>query len=580
MTGKKGKWNVWLGLVFALGVVPCVRAVLFKATGDPSYNTNAPTGSLTNSGWQYEGQWNTEAGDFLGTPIAPTFFLAAQHIGGSSGQPFVFNGFTYTTVTNFDDPSSDLRIWQVAETFPYYAPLYTQSNEVGKLCVVFGRGTQRGSAVMVNTTTNGWMWGATDNVERWGENMISGVYTDANNQLYLYATFDRNGITNECDLSVYDSSGGMFIENGTTWQLAGIHNSVSNPFVSTNGVNGSGFNAALMDYYHLYVGGDNNWQLVTQHESGAFFSTRVSARISWINTIINAPLMASFSGSPTNGSAPLTVTFTDSSTGPITNRFWNFGEGSTTNFALATNPTHTYTAGTYNVTLIVSGTGGASTNTKASYITVTPPPPVASFTASPTSGAAPLSVSFTDTSSGSITGWAWVFGDGNTSTSQNPTDIYVTPGTYTVQEILSGLGGSSTDTVANLISVYDPFAWWQLTYFGSTNNPVADPNADPDGDGMSNMAEFLTGTDPTNSTSAFRITSIAQVGTDLEVGWMMGPGKTNALERSLGDVDGNYSNNFTDIFTVTNTVGAVTNYLDLGAAINTPARYYRVRLVP
>ena len=73
-------------------------------------------------------------------------------------------------------------------------------------------------------------------------------------------------------------------------------------------------------------------------------------------------------------------------------------------------------------------------------------PPVASFTASPTSGAAPLSVGFTDQSSGSVTGWAWAFGDGNTSTNQNPSDIYVNPGTYTVQEIVTGNGGSATDT--------------------------------------------------------------------------------------------------------------------------------------
>jgi hypothetical protein len=43
---------------------------------------------------------------------------------------------------------------------------------------------------------------------------------------------------------------------------------------------------------------------------------------------------------------------------------------------------------------------------------------------------------------------------------------------------------------------------------------------------------------------------------------------------------GNCSKNFADIFTVTNTVGTTTNYLDIGAATNIPARYYRVRLVP
>ena len=55
----------------------------------------------------------------------------------------------------------------------------------------------------------------------------------------------------------------------------------------------------------------------------------------------------------------------------------------------------------------------------------------------------------------------------------------------------------------------DPFAAWQMQYFNCTTCPQADAAADPDGDGMSNTNEFLVGTDPTNSDSAFRITSIA-----------------------------------------------------------------------
>src|SRR5271170_5346042 len=104
MKGRKGKWNVRLGLLLALVVAPCARAVLFEATGDPSYNTNAPTGSLTNSGWQYEGQWNTgsDGYNYLGTPIAPLFFAAAQHVGGTNGEAFVYNGFTYHTVASYD----------------------------------------------------------------------------------------------------------------------------------------------------------------------------------------------------------------------------------------------------------------------------------------------------------------------------------------------------------------------------------------------------------------------------------------------------------------------------------------------
>jgi hypothetical protein len=62
---------------------------------------------------------------------------------------------------------------------------------------------------------------------------------------------------------------------------------------------------------------------------------------------------------------------------------------------------------------------------------------------------------------------------------------------------------------------------------------------------------------------------------------MMGPGATNTLQATGGDGSGGYSTNgFTDIFIVTNNtaIGTITNYLDIGAATNAPARYYRARL--
>jgi len=70
-------------------------------------------------------------------------------------------------------------------------------------------------------------------------------------------------------------------------------------------------------------------------------------------------------------------------------------------------------------------------------------------------------------------------------------------------------------------------------------------------------------------------------GYDLLVTWTMGPNRTNALQSTAGDGFGDYSTDgFADIFTVTNTVGTTTNYLDAGAQTNGPTRYYRVRLVP
>jgi len=124
--------------------------------------------------------------------------------------------------------------------------------------------------------------------------------------------------------------------------------------------------------------------------------------------------------------------------------------------------------------------------------------------------------------------------------------------------------------------------WWRAEYFGgvgTSTNTVSCAACDPDGDGMNNLQEYLTGTDPTNSASYFHITSVVQSNNNVLVTWMTGIGITNVLQVSSGAA-GSYTTNFTDIFTVTNTVGTITNYLDVGAATNRPARYYRVRLGP
>ena len=85
------------------------------------------------------------------------------------------------------------------------------------------------------------------------------------------------------------------------------------------------------------------------------------------------PPVAGFNTSPTNGIAPLAVTFTDTSTETITNRHWDFGDGTTTN-TVATNVVHDYNvAGTWTVQLIVSGPAGSSTNTQVNAILVAPP---------------------------------------------------------------------------------------------------------------------------------------------------------------------------------------------------------------
>lgn len=97
---------------------------------------------------------------------------------------------------------------------------------------------------------------------------------------------------------------------------------------------------------------------------------------------------------------------------------------------------------------------------------------VASFTADPSSGAAPLEVSFTDTSTGTPTSWLWDFGDGDFSTAQNPTHLYDAAGTYTVTLTATNADGSddATDTIFVTPGIGQPG--------GSLYMPIAPVDAD------------------------------------------------------------------------------------------------------
>jgi len=166
-------------------------------------------------------------------------------------------------------------------------------------------------------------------------------------------------------------------------------------------------------------------------------------------TVGNKPV-ANFSGTPTLGAAPLAVTFTDSSTYSPTAWAWTFGDSNTSTLQ---NPSHTYSsAGTYTVALTATNAYGNNTNTKNNYITAGNAP-VANFSGTPTTGNAPLAVSFTDSSTNSPTAWSWTFGDANTSTVQNPSHTYSSTGSYTVALTATNAYGNNTNTKNNYISV-------------------------------------------------------------------------------------------------------------------------------
>jgi len=174
-------------------------------------------------------------------------------------------------------------------------------------------------------------------------------------------------------------------------------------------------------------------------------------------TIFAIPAVA-FSATPTSGCIPLTVQFTDQSTSSnsaITDWLWDFGDGNTGN---TQNPTHTYaSAGNFNVTLRVTNASGcAKTLTKNNFIQASNGV-TADFTNPQQAGCSlPVTINFTNTSSGTGTlSYAWDFGDGGTSTLQNPSHTYTSGGSFTVTLVVTSSSGCTNTIIKPNAVVFD-----------------------------------------------------------------------------------------------------------------------------
>lgn len=171
-------------------------------------------------------------------------------------------------------------------------------------------------------------------------------------------------------------------------------------------------------------GSSTVYQLIVE-ENGCFDSVDVSIEV------LPTPDMA-FLSSQVEGCAEFTINFLETSSNTI-QYVWNFGDGSPV--SNNSNPTHTYTQpGQYMVTLGGSSTGGCKSTSGGTMITVYEGSEAA-FTSSPMFpvelSLPNTTVDFTDESANAVS-WLWDFGDGQTSTEQNPSHTYVQPGMYEV----------------------------------------------------------------------------------------------------------------------------------------------------
>jgi hypothetical protein len=291
-------------LAFAMGsALLCAPAWGVLVIGPQGRNTTPPSDPGMAAAWDLEGLWNTAQGSFLGTPIAPNYFIAANHVAGNSSNTFNFQSQTYTIDPSFGTnggynlPGSDLTLWKVNQTFSTYAPMYNGASETGKHLITFGRGSARGAAVndvATNTTLRGWRWTNTfDSLKSWGENDVTGTFTDPTYGPVFDFSFDQSGGNNEGALSIQDSSGGVFILDGGVWKLAGVNLAAESTLqgaFSTSPDGSNPFNASLFDKQGFYEDdGAGNFTLQTTHEGTLSYASRISSHYAEIAALVPEP---------------------------------------------------------------------------------------------------------------------------------------------------------------------------------------------------------------------------------------------------------------------------------------------------
>jgi PKD repeat protein len=195
------------------------------------------------------------------------------------------------------------------------------------------------------------------------------------------------------------------------------------------------------------------------------------------------PVTASFTPAPVAGT-PLTIQFTNQSAGPVASYTWDFNDGTTSNEA---NPVHTFAAaGDYNVMLTVTANDGVTTNSSAQIVSVIAPTPTtepvdALFSAAPVAGT-PLTVKFTNQSTGPVVTSTWDFGDGTSSNESNPIHTFPGVGDYTVTLTVTAADDVTTDSEAQTVTVEAapqaaPEPLLSLNAFiGEVNDAVWNPN--------------------------------------------------------------------------------------------------------
>ncbi len=299
-------WTVvaaWV-TVSALATTPA-RAIIVLGGDSTGRNVSAPTGSLANMGWQYEGR----LGNFVGTPISSRYLVTARHVLNDGSIAHDANGnaiFAYNNggssptqyAVRVADTQDDLAVLEIVdpnESFSLYAPVQTSQDEVGRSLLAIGRGLPRGAEVYKvqgdpSSELVGWQYGAATPLRElsWGTNTVEGAFNDPTYGSLFFFTLDRGAGPNEGTAAPNDSGGGVFIDG----KLAGIISAIDGDFSYT--LAGPYFPAVMLDARGFYYGTSQadgflvNPSYPVPVPSGTY-ATRLSTRLDFLERFLPVP---------------------------------------------------------------------------------------------------------------------------------------------------------------------------------------------------------------------------------------------------------------------------------------------------
>jgi len=455
VTGNHGDTDYWVVKLDGSGNIDWQKSV-----GGSSYESAESIQQTSDGGYIVFGSTDSSDGDVTGNhgnvdfwvvKLDDTGSLVWEKALGGSGSEFVFGRRSLTEtsdgafiVTGASDSNDGDRTGACGDqTFPsgldfWTVKLGTTGDIIWQLSL---GGTNTDQAKAVAETNDGYLIisgiSESDNNDVSGNHGMSDVWiTKLTDPSTPSAGIDADVTSGSAPLTVHfiDASGGT--PTSWNWSFG----------------DGDATNSTRRNPYHTYAAAGTYTVSLTVNNSAA--GQGYTENIDYIVVSPPSVPVANFTANVTSGTAPLAVQFYDNSTGTPTSWNWSFGDG---NFSVLQNPVHIYTfAGTFTVTLNATNAGGSNVSVRTNYIVVNVLAPEADFTANITAGFAPLSVQFSDNSTGSPTTWNWTFGDmgaGNTSTLQNPIHTYTTYGNFTVNLTAANAGGNSTIQRVAYISV-------------------------------------------------------------------------------------------------------------------------------